>query len=81
MHGSAVDAMIATGLCNSILNVQSGGIGGGHFMNIYIKSEKHKSYYQDKENCYYFVYLGARINRILSMPVKRPLSTPTKTCS
>ncbi len=35
--GSAVDAIIGSALCNSILNIQSAGIGGGHLMNIYIK--------------------------------------------
>jgi gamma-glutamyltranspeptidase/glutathione hydrolase/leukotriene-C4 hydrolase len=36
-NGSVVDVAIATALCNSVMCLQSMGIGGGHFMNIYIK--------------------------------------------
>lgn len=36
-NGSAVDAAIATGLCNGIAHCQSSGIGGGHFMVIFLK--------------------------------------------
>lgn len=44
--GSAVDATIAAGLCNSVIKAHSMGIGGGHFMVVYLKS-KNKSYLID----------------------------------
>ncbi|XP_037936273.1 scoloptoxin SSD14 isoform X2 [Teleopsis dalmanni] len=39
--GSAVDAAIATMLCNGVVTMHSMGIGGGMLMNIYIKEQKH----------------------------------------
>ncbi|XP_054728729.1 scoloptoxin SSD14 isoform X1 [Anastrepha obliqua] len=41
LKGSAVDAAIATLLCNGILTMHSMGIGGGMLMNIYLKENKH----------------------------------------
>ncbi|CAG9854564.1 unnamed protein product [Phyllotreta striolata] len=39
-NGSAVDSAIAGMICNSVVNSQSAGLGGGFFMTIYSKSER-----------------------------------------
>ncbi|KAG6444477.1 glutathione hydrolase 1 proenzyme isoform X2 [Manduca sexta] len=39
-NGSAVDAAIASMFCNSLLNQQSMGLGGGFFMTVYIREEQ-----------------------------------------
>ncbi|XP_057663746.1 glutathione hydrolase 1 proenzyme-like [Diorhabda carinulata] len=42
-NGSAVDAAIAAMICNSVVNMQSAGLGGGFFMTIY-KKDENKTY-------------------------------------
>lgn len=42
-NGSAVDAAIAAMICNSVVNMQSAGLGGGFFMTIY-KRDENKTY-------------------------------------
>lgn len=40
LNGSVVDASITTGLCDGLFNAHSLGVGGGHFMLIYLKNQK-----------------------------------------
>uniref|UniRef100_A0A6P7FSA0 Glutathione hydrolase 1 proenzyme-like isoform X3 n=1 Tax=Diabrotica virgifera virgifera TaxID=50390 RepID=A0A6P7FSA0_DIAVI len=39
-NGSAVDASIGALICNSVVNMQSAGVGGGFFMTIFKNDEK-----------------------------------------
>lgn len=39
MNGTAVDAAIATLVCNAAIHSHSLGLGGGFFMTLYVKSE------------------------------------------
>lgn len=47
--GSAVDAAVATVFCVGLLNMHSCGIGGGGFMNVYLRKEKKSIIYDFRE--------------------------------
>ena len=47
--GSAVDSAIATLFCVGVFNLHSCGIGGGGFMNVYIRDQKKSIIYDFRE--------------------------------
>ena len=48
-NGSAVDAAVATLFCIGLINMQSCGIGGGGFMNVYLRNENKSIIYDFRE--------------------------------
>ncbi|KAH8280740.1 hypothetical protein KR054_006195 [Drosophila jambulina] len=65
-NGSAVDAAIAALLCNGLLTIQSMGIGGGHLMNVYSRSERHATAIDAREVAPY----AAEMNMFDDQPEK-----------
>jgi len=49
MGGSAVDSAVATLFCTGLFNMESCGIGGGGFMNVYIRATKKSIIYDYRE--------------------------------
>ena len=49
MNGSAVDSAVATLFCIGLFNMESCGIGGGGFMNVYLKNENKSIIYDFRE--------------------------------